>query len=76
MTPSSVDIFGELGDNITFIGETDAGPGSEYVWLFDPTYSLCIGVSDCSSAALNLFGKKTIPAVYTCTCTCSVEPPI
>ena len=42
------DLIGTVGENITYKAETDAGPGTQYYWIFDPDYSICINdTSEC-----------------------------
>ena len=48
------DTIATVGDNITFIANTEAGPGNTFYWIFDPNYSLC--VSDCADT-INQIGK-------------------
>lgn len=35
-------IVNNLGDNVTFQAITDAGPGTLYYWIADPTFTYCI----------------------------------
>lgn len=36
------DVIANHGENVAFSAETDAGPGTMYFWIYDPTFSLCI----------------------------------
>ena len=41
VTVTPDDVIVDPGDNITFNAQTDAGPYTEYLWIFDPTFSIC-----------------------------------
>lgn len=54
VTVTPEDIIATPGQNITFEAETDAGPDTYFLWLFDPTFSLCAdNLSDCDRIVLN-----------------------
>ncbi len=49
VTVTPEDVIATTGDNVTFVAMTDAGPGTKYIWIYDPTYSICVQSDiDCS----------------------------
>ena len=51
------DMIASRGDNVTFMAMTDAGPGTEYAWVFDPTYTLCVDDNAVCEGNLNSASK-------------------
>ncbi len=45
------------GDNVTFVAMTDAGPGTKYIWIYDPTYTVCVDDNALCESSLNSASK-------------------